>query len=80
MDEDPFARNAQSISKINHEVLLLMTFLQTKPQVNSTNTNYYDLFYTVIKIRDEKGMVDNQYDNDYNNFFDFIRATQQYIN
>ena len=31
--EGPFAKNAQGISKIYHEVLLLMKFLQTKPQV-----------------------------------------------
>ena len=30
--EDPFAKNAQGISKIYHEVILLMNFLQTKPQ------------------------------------------------
>ena len=29
--KDPFSRNAQGISKIYHEVLLLMKFLQTKP-------------------------------------------------
>ena len=27
MDKDPFARNAQGISKIYHKVLLLMNFL-----------------------------------------------------
>ena len=32
--QDSFAKNAQGISKIYHEVLLLMKFLQTKPQVN----------------------------------------------
>ena len=32
-DEDPFAKNAQGISKIYREMLLLMKFLQTKPQV-----------------------------------------------
>ena len=37
--EDPFARNAQGISKIYHEVLLLMKFLKTKPQVNNMNKN-----------------------------------------
>ena len=47
-DEDPFARNAQGISKIYHEVLKLMKFLQTKPQVKNMNINYYDLYYTVI--------------------------------
>ena len=33
---------------------------------------YYDLYYTVIKNRDEKEIVDNQYENDYINFNDFI--------
>ena len=45
-DEDPFAKNAQSISKIYHEVLKLIKFLQTKPQVKNMNINYYDLYYT----------------------------------
>ena len=49
-EEDPFARNAQAVGKIYHEVLLLMKFLQTKPQVKNMNINYYDLYYTVIKI------------------------------
>ena len=51
--EDPFAKNAQGISKIYHEVLLLMNFLQTTIQVKNMNTNFYDLYYTVIKNRDE---------------------------
>ena len=29
--QDPFAKNAQGISKIFHEILLLMNFLQTTP-------------------------------------------------
>ena len=66
--EDPFAKNAQGISKTHHEVLLLMTFLQTKTQVKIININYYDLFYTVFKTRDE---TDNN-ENDYINFIDFI--------
>ena len=37
--EDPFSENAQGISKIHHEVLLLVKFLQTKPQVKNTNIN-----------------------------------------
>ena len=53
-DEDPFAKNAQGISKIYHEVLKLMKFLQTKPQVKNMNINYNDLYYTVIRNRDEK--------------------------
>ena len=31
------------ISKIYHEVLLLMKFQQTKPQGKNMNINYYDL-------------------------------------
>ena len=42
MDQDSVAKNAQGICKIYHEVLLLMKFLQTKPQVNNMNINYYD--------------------------------------
>ena len=72
MDEDPFAKNAQGISKIYHEVLLLMKFLQTRPQVKNTNSNYYGLYYTVIKNRKEKQILDNQYANDYINFIDNI--------
>ena len=72
-DEDPFARNPQGISKIDHEVILLTKILQTKPQVKNMNTNYYDLYYTVIKNRDQKE-IDNDVDhkNDYINFNDFI--------
>ena len=68
MDDDPFGKNAQSISEIYHEVLLLMKILQTEPQVKNMNNNYYDLFYTVIKNRDEKGVLDDQYEKDYINF------------
>ena len=52
-----------------------MKFLQTKSQVKNMNNNYYDLYYTVIKTRDENKDIDNQYendDNDYINFNDFI--------
>ena len=41
--EDAFAKNAQGLSKIHHEVILLMKFLQTKPQVKNLNNNFYDL-------------------------------------
>ena len=70
MDEDPFAKNAQGIRKIYHEVLLLMKFLQTKPQVKKMINNYYNISYTAIKNRDEKEIVDNEYKNDYINFND----------
>ena len=76
--QDPFAKNAQGISKIYHEVLLLMKYLQTKPQVKIMNINFHDLFYTVIKNRKEKNneeeqkeIVDDQYEND--SFNDIVR-------
>ena len=69
--EDPFAKNAQGISKIYREVLLLMKFLQTKSQVKIMNINYYDLYYTVIKTRDENRDIDNQYENDENDYINF---------
>ena len=37
-----------------------MKFLQTKPQVKNMNINYYDLYYTVINVRDENKDIDNQ--------------------
>ena len=33
MNEDPFSKNFQGMSKLYHGVLLLKKFLQTKPQV-----------------------------------------------
>ena len=62
--EDLFFRNAQGISNIYHEVLLLMKFLQTKAQIKNMIINYYYLYYTVIKTRDENKDIDNQYEND----------------
>ena len=72
MDENIFARNAQGISKIYHEVLFLMEFLQTKPQVKNMNNNYFDLYLTVIKTGYEKEIVDNQYENDIISLKDVI--------
>ena len=66
--QDPFAKKAQGMIKIHHEVLLLMKFLQTKPQVKKMNINYYDLYNTVIKVRDENKDIDNQYENDDNDY------------
>ena len=37
--EDPFSKNGQGFSKIYHEVLLLMKFLQTNPQPKNMNIN-----------------------------------------
>ena len=42
-EEDPFSKNVQSIGKIDHELLLLMKFLQTQPQIRNMNVSYYDL-------------------------------------
>ena len=67
-DQDPFSKNVQGISKIYHEILLLMKFLQTKPQVKNMNINYYDFYYTVIKTRDENKDIDNQYENIENEY------------
>ena len=66
--QDPFSKNAQSISKVYHDVLLIIKFLQTKPQVKNMIINYYDLYYTVIKTREEKDNIEN----DYIIFHDFI--------
>ena len=53
-EKDPFAKNAQGIGKIYHEVLMLMKFLKTKLQVKNMNINYFDLYYTVFINRNEK--------------------------
>ena len=78
MDQDLFAENAQGISKIYLVVLLLMKFLRNKPQVKNMEFIYYDLYYTVIKNKDENDIVDNHYENIYINFNDFI-TPDQYI-
>ena len=69
--QDPFSENSQGVSKIYHEVLLLMKFLQTKLQVKNMNINYYDLYYTVIKTRDKNKDIDFQYENDENDYINF---------
>ena len=67
-NQDIFAKNAPGINKIYHEVLMLMKFLMTKPEVKNMNINYYDLYYTVIKTRKENNDIDNQYENDDNDY------------
>ena len=71
-EQDLFARNAQGISKIFHEQLLLLKTLGTKPQVKFMKITSYDLYYTVNKTRDERGIFDNQYENGFINFKEFI--------
>ena len=67
---DPFSKNAKGIGKIYHEVLLLMEFFQTKPDIKNMNINYTDLYYTVIKTRDENKNIDSHYKNDYHDYID----------
>ena len=71
-EEDTFNKSAQGLSKINHDVLLLMNFLQTNPQVRKMNINYYDLSYTVIKNRVEKEIINNNFEDNENGFINFI--------
>ena len=49
-----------------------MKFLQTKPQIKNMNINYYDIYYTIVKNRDEKEIVDNQNENDFISLNDVI--------
>ena len=70
--EDPSSKNVRCISKIHHEVLLLVKNLRTKPKVKKMNNQYYDWYYTVIKVIEENKDIDNQYENDDNNYFDII--------
>ena len=76
---DPFSKNAEGIGKIYHEILLLTEFLQTKPDIKNMNINYIDLYYTVIKTRNENKNIDNQYKDDYHDYIDinqFFRIPQ----
>ena len=71
--QDHFPKNTKGVSKIYPQVFLLMKFLQTKPEVKIIKINYFDLYCTIIKVRDENEDIDNQYeDDDYINFNDFI--------
>ena len=81
--EDPFSKNAEGISKVYHEVLLLKKFLQTKPQVKNMKITYYDLYYTFIKTREEDKNIDNRYENDDNDYISLINViipNQRYRN
>ena len=73
-EEDVFSKNAEVFSKNYHEVLLLLNFLQTKPQIRCVKYNCYDFCYTGIKIRNDKEIVNDENENnkDYINFEDLI--------
>ena len=43
--------------------MLLLKVLQTQPQVKNMNIKYYDSYYTVTKNRDEKEIVNDEYEN-----------------
>ena len=46
------------------------------------NFNYTDLYYTVIKTRDENKNIDNQYETNYHDYIeinDFIITPNHYI-
>ena len=62
-EEDPFPKNVQGIGIIHHEVLLLMNSSQTNPSVKSMKIKYFDLYYTVIKKRNENEVVHNNYED-----------------
>ena len=68
IEKDQFSINAERISKFSHEVLLLINFLQSKPQVKSMNIIYDDLYYTVIKNRDEKEILNDEHGNERNDY------------
>ena len=71
--EHSFSKTVQGIDKFYHEVLLLMKFLQTKPQAK--DNIYYALYYTVIENREDKEIVNDKHEKnelDYFNLGDFI--------
>ena len=54
-EEGSFAKNSQNLGKNYLELSILLIFLQTKPQVENLNINYYNLYYTVIGNLTEVG-------------------------
>ena len=53
-ERDPSCKNVEAISKIHQKLLLLMKFLETKPEVRNMKNIYFDLYYTVIKNRNDE--------------------------
>ena len=54
--QETFSKNAQGVSKIYYEVLLLMKFLQTKPQVKSMNINIMICIILLSKVEMKIGI------------------------
>ena len=48
-----------------------MKLLQNISQIETTNIQYYDLYYTVIRIKHENKDTDEQYEDDNNDYIDF---------
>ena len=69
-EEDTFPRNAEGISKIYHEVLLILKCLQTKPDVRGMNVKYFDLYQSVIKNGNEKKNLIDDYEHNENEKFE----------
>ena len=64
-EEYPFADKTERISENFPELLFLLEFLQTKPQVKSMSIKIYDFYYTVIENRNEKKFANDElYEND----------------
>ena len=56
-------------------MVILLKFLEIRPQVKNMNNTYYELYYNVNKNRDEKELVNGEYENNeihYINYNDFI--------
>ena len=43
-----------------------MKFLQTKPKIRNMNFNFFDLYYTVIKNRNDNQVVIDKYEDNEN--------------
>ena len=71
-EEDPLSKDVRGIGKFYHEVILLMKFLETKPQVKNVNNIYNELYYIVIKNRDDK---ENVNDDEYELITLFLRIS-----
>ena len=54
-EEDPCIKHAKGIAMIRLEILLLIKFLQIRPQVKVMIKKYYDLHYFVSKNLTEDG-------------------------
>ena len=49
-----------------------MKFVQTKPHIKNMNINFYDLYYSIIKNRDDKETVNDEHEDKENDYFTFI--------